>query len=753
MHLINLPFKASILATTIALTACGGDSSSNNSSSNNSSAESVPIGLANNASGTSVISAKGGNADYQAGDGGSIEISKNYSSAPLNITVSGLPDTNYDLPDVTVNLGSNPALITTSMTITTSNPSIEAGDLYLHDNRMYRYDGIELNTESTIITGLSIAEGAVLTLDPVSSQAQLFFYQDIKNDGEITVATAAMATSASDLSLIPFNYFGSGDINLSGKEIGQNAGSLLLYANIIQNSGSINTSGANGDATTAGGQSGSATVFGLTFTENTGTILANSGSSTGGSAGATEDIEILSVRYLVNTGNVSASAGAGVNVNNVISGGDISITANNLLLNTGNITANGSTSILNAAESDGGEGGHGGDIQMYLGGEGLGTFSAFPSPRLINTGELQANGGDSADNNYIAGNGGSIDLKVTESDDGDKTRMNPVMVAISGNLSADGGNTTETSGSNSARAGSGGDIDIKHDSQLIAVLPTQIVGYTSMNTSGGNGLQAGDAGDIDIKGGSNSDARAEIYAPAPSINIATDLELNGGNVITSAVLSQTAQAGRGGDMNLQILSQHQYAQDSLNLSFNGTISANASDVSNGSSSQGGTFNATAPQDVTIRGNISLNGSNDTAIPDIGENDGYNKGGDGGYFSMGSQFGSVDFDAQVAAKGGAGQIEGGEGGGFVVNSLNPAKVNGSINVAGGNASITAVNAQETEGGDGGLLIILSQELNTNLSASYTFSPGTGTENGVNGGIFVDANCLSGVCQKMLFNGQP
>lgn len=742
MYPVNLPFKASMLATTIALTACGGDSSS-----------SAPANLASNALGTSIISVKGGDANYQAGNGGDIDINKRYSAAPLNVTVSGLPDTRYEQPEITANLGSNPVEISTTTTISFADSSTQSGDLYLANNRMYRYDGSVDNNQdpiftkkNTVITGLKIASGAILTLEFDISDSVLYFPNDIQNDGEITLAAQDYPTRTGDLDLHPFNYLGLGSINLEGKVTGQAAGSLTIFANIVQNSGAINTSGADGDATRPGGGSGGVSIQSTILNENNGPIIANSGSSTLAATFNTSDIYLYSIRDLVNSGSINASAGSGVNNSTRYDGGDIQLMANNLLLNTGSLTTNGSNAILNAAETNGGEGGHGGDIEILLAGEGA--AAAFATPRLVNTGSLQANGGNSADDTYIAGNGGGITIGVSEVlINGDRVRINPAIMTISGNLIAEGGNTTETSDTGTATGGEGGVITINHDSQLLSEFATQIVGYESLGASGGNGHRSGDGGTISIEGKSNSGEQAETYAPAPSIDVVSNLIINGGEVVASSTLTQSAIAGDGGDANVTTDTQHEYLQKKLTVSFDGSVSSNANDVSNASSAGGGIFYAYSPQTLIVSGDISLNGGNDVAIPEIGENDGFNSGGPGGYMALTSEFGNVDFNAQASVNGGAGQIDGGDGGAVIINSATASKVSGSISLTGGNASASNINEEETDGGDGGVLSVISNDQRTNLRASYTLTPGTGVNTGIIGGVFVDTNCIDGVCQNV------
>lgn len=745
MHPLSLPFKASILATTIALTACGGDSSGGGS---------TPLGLAGNQVGTSIISVKGGNANYQAGSGGSVYIDKSYSATPLNVTVNGLPDTSYQPPAVTVNLGANPANITTSTTVSVDITGITSGTLYLHNGRMFRYDGTVsdgpfptpvLGKEGTQITGIRVASGAVLTLDSRGSASSLFLFNDIQNDGEITVTAAAMPASVAALQLYLFNYVGSGSINLAGKETGQKGGDFNIYANIVNNSGTITTSGADGDDLTPAGSSGYARIDSQASIINSGAIQAVGGSSVGSHAGSGGLVYIRSMRDLVNSGNLTASAGSGVNGNSRYNGAKIDLKAGNLLLNTGNLTSDGADSVPDAAGTDGGEGGYGGEIILSLSGEGAEGL-AYAAPRLVNAGALQANGGDSAYNSYNAGRGGNIRLDVEESEYGNEAYSNPVLFVVSGNLLAEGGNATAVTDTGSGYGAPGGNIFISHDAQVVSELPTQIVGYSRIDASGGDALLSGRGGRIQVLGESNSTYEDDVvtYAPAPSVKVATDLIVNGGQVMTSETLSTVASAGRGGTVNLGTYTDHAFLQPELTFSLDGTVSAKADDVSNANDGSGGSLSIGAPHRVIVRGAMNMNGSNDTAVPADGESDGNNQGGEAGGVWINSQFSLVDFNAQVSANGGAGQLEGGDGGYVLISSAKGSSVNGSIGVAGGNASATAVNEVETHGGQGGMLAIESGDLRTNLRASYTIAAGQGTMTGISGGVYVDSNCIAGIC---------
>lgn len=733
MNYINLPFKASLLATTIALTACGGSSSSN------------PEGLSSKKEGTAVMSVKGGNSDYEAGDGGEINIEKRYSNAPLNITVRGLPDTKYKPLKVEANLGTNSVEITSDTVISNDTSSLSTGDLYLYNQKMYEYDGEVdggspvIGADSTRITGLSIAEGKTLTLDNGNSTLYLYLPNDLQNDGVITVAEDAGATSVGSVRLYLNNYIGTGDIDLAGKVVGQNGGDLRMYANLVKNAGTINTSGHDGDDTEQGGSAGHVRLQTQTLSENTGSILAKGGSSTGARTDNGDYVNISSQRDSVNTGTIDTSAGSGVNGFSSYTAGSISMNAGNLLLNTGDITADGSDSVLNDGKTDGGVGGEGGYISFSTSGEG-GEGATYAMPRLVNTGNVQANGGDSVFDGYNAGEGGSINFDVEESYAGDQVQSNPAVLAISGNLKAEGGRAVTHEDTDENNAGDGGYINIEHDSQSASELATYIVGYASFEASGGNGLLAGRGGNIDVYTESNSNQDDAVsFAPAPPLDITTNLIANAGSVVYSETLTDTPSADDGGSVYVGIYTEHSSLQKKLTLNLEGDISVNASNVKNGNTDDAGSIYIYGPQDVMVRGDFSSNGSNETGT------DNYNEGGEGGYIAMTSENNSVNYKGDISATGGTGENEGGDGGYFMVQSATASKINGSINLAGGNASATEVEGDDTYGGNGGFLRAVSNDFKTKLSASYIITPGTGSDAGIIGGAFVDFTCIEGQCQ--------
>ncbi|WP_276784837.1 beta strand repeat-containing protein [Thalassolituus oleivorans] len=755
MRITHLPLKVSILATAVALTACGGDSSSGGNKG---------IGLKNNDLGTSVISATGGDSLHVAGIGGTIAISKSYSEAPLNIAAKGTPDTSYELPTTAVQLGNNPALINADTTVSSNISSDEAlaalteGTLYLYQNRMYSYDGavtiIDANTgetepkfavQSSVVTGLQIAAGVTLSLEFNASSFTLYLFNDVQNDGTIKVIADEADSSTPSLSLTPAAYYGSGTIDLSGQFPGQNGGDLDINANTIQNSGTLTTSGADGDVDTAGGNAGEISLYSDVYTENSGSLLAVGGNNSLGQAGSGESVNVYANRSVYNTGSISANAGSGVNGSTTISAGYNYLYANGELINSGAISALGSGSILNDDSSDGGKGSNGGSISVSLGGDDYSASSNVRTPRIINTGSLTVNGGNSAFDGYTAGNGGNISIGAFDSYDGDISYINPILMAISGNISANGGSTTETTEAGSGYAGNGGNIAIAHLSQITSEQPTQIVGYSSIDVSGGSANVAKRAGSIAITTNSNSGEHyTNIIAPAAPINISTDFYLNAGEVITGGDTTSIPTGANGGNLTIGILTGHQALQENLNIDFDGSVLANASDNSNGPTSNGGYVNIYSVNDINISGDFSLLGGNDNAVPEADEDDGYNDGGQGGNFNLSSINGKANVNANIKVDGGNGLLSGGDGGYINITSAKNASINGALTLTGGDASPTEINGDETFGGLGGGLNIESAEGKSTLKASYEIAGGTGTTSGIDGGVFLEADCLDGIC---------
>tara|TARA_R110001583_G_scaffold194648_1_gene366084 strand:+ start:835 stop:3096 length:2262 start_codon:yes stop_codon:yes gene_type:complete len=745
MYLNQLPFKTSILAIAVTLTACGGGSSSGGS---------APSGLASNNAGTAVMSAKGGNGQHNSGDGGDVSIYKSYSDAPLNITVNGIPDASYDLLNSEVQLGTNPATISTDTTISADTSSFNAasvGTLYFYNQRIYRYDGAVddvdapiLGKRTTIITGLQVAAGTTLSLEFTNTSNSLYFFNDVQNDGTIKVLAEEGDSAVRNLSFYPAAYYGSGSIDLSGQYPGQDGGDLSVYASIIQNSGTFNTSGADGDTEgLAGGDAGRISINSNVYIENTGNLTAEGGDSASSTAGSGENINIYGYKGVYNTGTISSNAGTGINGSTYIDPSNTYIFSSSEVINTGDITAIGSTAVTNTDVTAGGEGGEGGDVSLYVGGGEGGTNIAVP--RMINTGSINVNGGNSAFDSYDAGNGGAIYIGASDSYDGGESYVNPILVAISGNLSANGGNTSATTDTGSGDAGNGGDIVISHASQIASTLATQIVGYTSIDVSGGSAHQASSGGDIEIYTESNSnDGYQTAYAPAAPINVKTNLTLNAGEVVTTGELTATPSGSRGGDLDIYIDTGFASLQKNLNIEFDGIVSSNGSDVNNGSTSRAGYAWISAIHDINVTGEFSFNGGSDNAIPEEGEDDGYNEGKQGGSISIASTFGVANVNASVTAAGGNGQIEGGNGGYIAVTSALGGSVKGNIDVGGGNASTALINDEDTLGGAGGSLYVVSGNAKAKIGAAYDIAGGTGTDAGFSGGVFLESDCLEGIC---------
>lgn len=233
-------------------------------------------------------------------------------------------------------------------------------------------------------------------------------------------------------------------------------------------------------------------------------------------------------------------------------------------------------------------------------------------------------------------------------------------------------------------------------------------------------------------------------AAAAPINVKTNLTLNAGEVVTTGELTATPSGSRGGNLDIYIDTGFASLQKNLNIEFDGIVSSNGSDVNNGSTSRAGYAWISAIHDVNVTGEFSFNGGSDNAIPEEGEDDGYNEGKQGGSISIASAFGVANVNATVTAAGGNGQIEGGNGGYIAVTSALGGSVKGNIDVGGGNASTALINDEDTLGGAGGSLYVVSGNAKAKIGATYDIAGGTGTDAGFSGGVFLESDCLEGIC---------
>lgn len=746
MYLTKTPFQASLLALSIALTGCGGDSSSSSSSGVGSAPE-VPFN----------ISAIGGNSKAKtAGDGGYVYIKKSLSEAPLVLRADKTATGKYKLPETEVQLGAQPAVIDTDTTVETleSLPANAAtGLLYMvaGEPYLYQYDGSDkLGSRAQVISGLSIAAGITLKLEDNSSNTvELFFTHDIENNGAIETVYAAAEedarTTRVGLELTVAAYHGNGSLNTSGQYKGQNAGNITVSAFTIDNSGDISANGADaitGDAVSsiAAGHSGSIELSSLVYISNEGNVSATSGSADKSTAGRTDSVDFSS-NTIINHGDINISSGSGASAS--FNNSAILLNAKNTLINTGDLTANGATIVESDSDVSAPRAGN---IKLTL---GMGGIDAGTKSIFINSGDLSANGGnhegfsDALSSGAEAGNGGNIELTVVEGDDEGASFSIPVVVAVSGNLSVNGGHATSAFG-NVNEGFSGGDagyIDISHSSMVDSKNPTQIAGYETINVSGGHGIAGGDAGYVTIYT-EDSDDTANSPLPAAPIEAQINILAQGGTGKASENSSSTldSKGGEGGTVYIAVETARPYLQPKkLTLNIEGDINISSGNSVDAITRSANVIELNAPSNIDAKGSFTFNGGSDT---DLTAND--SEGSDAGALILASLFGSVSLDATVEGNGGNAIAEGGDGGLIYASGQAGNTLKGTYSLNGGSAQTSETDNTDSVGGDGGLVVAINTTNKSKVKAQVTSLAGSGDDAGFEGGVFVNSVCTQGTC---------
>jgi hypothetical protein len=749
MLLNKQSFQISLLASAIALTGCGGSSSS-------TPADSGPgTGRAGAAFSGLTISAKGGESTLgEGGNGGNVGIYKTNSATNLNIVKTGNIDTTYTLPTQTPEFGNNPVTISSPQTIILVDDSVlpAAGTLYMlpSEYRLFKSTGNKLvGDESHEVTGLTIDADVELFLpaNNGSSTTYLYFNNDVQNNGTISTVNGERSTRI-DLNLTAAAYYGTGDINLKGDIDNynrQSGGDLTIYAYTIMHSGLFNTSGANYDNERPGNGGGSAGTIQLiadVFIENTGELRANGGNSDSYAGTNGADINLYAAA-IINTGLINSNSGSGNSQNYSYNDSDIYLSASRSILNTGSISSKG------ADADENGNAGKGGDIEFYLDENEMIAFDQS----IINTGDLIVDGGSiTGVSTGYAGNGGSIEIYTEEPDE---ETNGPVKFEISGNLSANGGSTTEEY----SNAGNGGEISIANYDNPSSSAETFIIGYDEINTSGGNGVDAGYAGEINMIFEDYRDERGGYHMPTVSGSIYNNVNLtaNGGNTTAEAQEAGDdpiyGSGERGGYVALYANNYSAYLQPgAINVINEGIISVNGGNSYNDSyksNAEGGGVDITASHRVEITQPINLNGGSDLHPAATGESDEHS-GSNAGEIMITSQYEETTINTDISANGGQGDLQGGNGGLLYVMSKLAVSLNGTVNLNGGNTAADDADSFETEGGDAGFVNIVSESMDSQVLATITASAGTGDVAGDEKVVIVDADCLSNNCN---FNSGP
>ncbi len=798
MNYEKIPYRASLLAVAITLTACGGGSSSSSNTTETPETpqapivsdtpdtpvepEPLPTYALNMNGGDGAEGGRGGNFYlYREGTGGAIRISAEASVDP--VTVTGV-----SIPEVTADSGSNPLVVSTDLTIDVNNSVPAVGQVYYYEGSLYIYDGAmtddevpqpELGTEATVVTGINVAEGATLTFSSSSnSTLSIDFEDDVINSGTITTANSEDDTTF-HLAISARVYEGSGDVIQPGS-------AFNLYADLVINNGTISTKGPT-DTSREGG-SGSIGISGGAIANN-GSLISEGFDNPTGTAGAGASIR-LSGFVVSNSGSIDASTGVGAN-ESVIGGGYVSLQGAYAVANTGSIDVSGEDGIADADAS----GGAGGYIGMTLvpinidiiasetedeelneiAQEIIAVYGDDVAPFVLNLGSLNAEGGAGAGTGN-GGAGGSIGFAVEENGGYFGPRIAaeeiiveeeaeeeiepapPAQVEITGQLSLNGG----SAGIDGYSGASGGSIYVYQTASVESTNDLHISGITEINMNGGNGTtsKGGKGGQLEIQTDAYFDDEGELdegqTLNSPDIVFNTNINSNGGN--STASEGSYVDAATGGYIEIYAYSGSEIGG---NVDFNsaveinsGSVAGNASNVNINDDDDNAYVEVDATNDILVSGSIDGRGSDINITPAAESSDSY-IGGYGAYIYLDSEQGDVTLSSDIDVSGGNSPSDGGEGGDIDVEAESGLiAVTGSVTANGGDADSTV---EGSVGGDSGEIYLNSylpfdtENLYT-IPTSFSLNGGAGAEAGEAGAIFGWDNdleidvCLAGTCPE-------
>ena len=605
-----------------------------------------------------------------------------------------------------------------------------AGMAYFRDTNssIYLTDGIDGAVvdggSDSVITGLSIASGATLSLsDNSGCNSNLSVNNDIDNNGTISKLNRNDCT----LYLSSENYLAEGDVinagtasSVDGGEIylradngitnsgtinnsgfnstdasGGDGGELMLDANaFIRNSGQLDASGGNG--LNSGGNAGSVSMWGNpAYLENSGLIYANGGNSTGtgedqGQGGRGGYVDLNADIILNNTSEavVDSSGGNGTSGGNAGSvyfyqGDDIGA-----MINAANITVNGGI-------GDTQDGGSAGDIDFYT----------SRGAQIQNSAKLTAIGGDSnGAETGEGGQGGFINFYINSgsSATGD--------LVVSGMLDVSGGNAIATDGSS---GGSAGSVSIQNEATTNEASDKRIalLGYSSIDTNGGDGAHGGRSNDVQfyVNDRYASDLGFDISGP---VSNEVPINARGGNSTASG--ENTGEGGSGGYVELSTSNSTDIENTGINVTNSASIDVSGGTGSGDWGGNAGDIYLNAYQAVDNSGSLIANSGSGSSVSSAGSIELYSDG-------------TLTNSAAITANGSTGVFDGGNGGEITMNAIELTNT-ASLSVNGGNATDT----EESAGGNGGRIDLSTEGLlNLNNTGSFSYSFGTGVENGVEG----------------------
>lgn len=666
----------------------------------------------------------GSNANY-------VEISK-FSNGALKVLSTGSADASFTMLNPSGNLGATPLTVSSDTTIDAlaiGNTRPAAGTAYFiqNESRLYLSPGGGtiigggVAADGDIVTGIQIDSTATLTLAlAFSSYAYLNLVNDIINQGTITTVDVGPGSRGA-LQLYASSYIADGSIDLAGNTAGQDGGWLQTGFATFFNSGDINTSGANDDATNNAGDGGYINMNADYFGQNSGNFNSSGGTATtaGNSGGYANSISLYSDwGYLHNSGSLMALGGNGDFAG---WGSDVTLTAyasaSGELLNSGDINTSGGDAAVN-------NGGNAGTAQIYAYGG-----------RLVNNAAITSRGGSTTD---MASNGGSANIIGIYHQEGGFWNANTpaIETLISGNFDSRGG---DAMAGGSGNAGYTDYIEMyQNNSSEPEVLTTmKLLGYTDFTLNGGDGNVAGNANTIDIY-----QDWSDLNATSGDVLNEANITANGGNV-SSGATTAPFQAGFGGSTNIETAAWSGSFIDSTKMAKNtGNFTANGGsgsvNLTNSWSTAGGNLFVYGYNGAENTGTIIASGGSDTGID--GGITGY--GGSGANFEVASDNGTSRNSGDVTTNGGDGEYIAGNAGYLGVYGTDAIN-SGDFTANGGNADITLTDSR---GGRGGWLELSSPTGDASQSGTVSITGGSGEDSdyGKDGSTMIGGFCTGPTC---------
>jgi len=676
------------MVVAMALAACS-TSTSNNNNNNKNANDPVPA--------VPTLLASGGTSTSGTGGSGGYVYVQSYGA--VKVLKSGTVDASFAAPGMAsapLNIGTNPYVIsggTTTLEVVSDTTSTVSGP-YLKPSDPYLYIGDgdgDTTNDVTPVTGLTISAGATLVLvdqgycgGPVCGGSAALHLSDtlvvsgtlmidanttsgiyiesnnigVGTSGRITASATSEDTNARDIYLgymggLTKTVINSGTIEAKG--LGTGSGGYLNFNadDLIVNYGTIDASGGS-SATGSGGYANEIDMYvlndgGKLYSLGNGTILAKGGDSTdsaGGSGGIGGYIYIDVPDLVVNTGTIDVSGGNS-DVGSGGDGGEFDVfvsygdfySSGTVRMNGGNGGTNGGSAeygdswwgysawietvynnndrgrngdiiISGTWEANGGNGvsgsgGAGGDIYLQTDAMGAVTINA----------NMSAKGGNSTETGFPGGNaeyGIEIYSLFDPWGSGMYNDLIPGKIRIAGQFDLRGGNGDEM-------GGYGGYIDIYSGYNASGIgSDVELVGFPAINLNGGDGANGGSAASDAFQLATNSNGM-----PAGPITNESNIEARGGNA--------AATTGRtGGSGGTVTMTMNGISDPSEVITNSGSI-----DISGGTGDTGGSSSMInlGAQHVTNSGNLSANGGNVTTSGTIG-------GGSGGNIYLNSYDGTT-----------------------------------------------------------------------------------------------------------------